>query len=101
MSLTRTSGFSVAAPPEARSDPRRHYARAPALAEYARVEWRRVGFLAGTEPANRYGVPVHLKRFTRLHVRIEWRDRSGRPADVAGPCILGGGRFYGLDLLAA
>jgi CRISPR-associated protein Csb2 len=73
----------------------------PELAEHARVEWRRIGFWAGTEPADRYGVPDHLKRFTRLHVRIEWRDRLGRPVDVAGPCVLGGGRFFGLGLLAA
>jgi CRISPR-associated protein Csb2 len=73
----------------------------PELAEHARVDWRRVGFLAGTELADRYGVPDHLKRFTRLHVRIEWRDRFGRPVEVVGPCVLGGGRFYGLGLLAA
>ena len=73
----------------------------PELAEHAHVEWRRVGFLAGTELADRYGVPDHLKRFTRLHVRIEWRDSGDRPVDVAGPVIVGGGRFYGLGVFAA
>ena len=71
------------------------------LAEHARVDWRRVGFLAGTDLADRYGVPDHLKQFTRVHVRIEWRDAMGRPVEIAGPCILGGGRFSGLGLLAA
>lgn len=41
------------------------------------------------------------RRFPRLHVRIEWRDQAGRPVDVAGPCVIGGGRFYGLGLFAA
>ena len=70
------------------------------LAEHAQVEWRRVGFLAGTQLADRYGVPDHLKQFTRVHVRIDWRDAAGRPVEIGGPCILGGGRFYGLGLLA-
>jgi CRISPR-associated protein Csb2 len=69
------------------------------LADHADIEWRRVGWIAGTEPVERYGVPDHLKRFTRLHVRIEWRDREG-PVNIAGPCVLGSGRFYGLGLLA-
>jgi len=72
----------------------------PELAEHARIEWRRGGFWAGTELADHYGVPDHLRRFTRLHVRIDWRDRAGRPVEVPGPCILGAGRFYGLGLFA-
>jgi CRISPR-associated protein Csb2 len=71
------------------------------LAKHAHFECRRSGFLAGTDLADRYGVPNHLKRFTRLHVRIEWRDASGHPVDVAGPVIIGGGRFYGLGLMTA
>ena len=51
--------------------------------------------------ADRYGVPDHLKPFTRVHVRVEWCDATGRPVEIAGPCVLGGGRFYGLGLLAA
>jgi CRISPR-associated protein Csb2 len=69
------------------------------LAQHARLEWRRVGFLAGTEPAERYGVPDHLKRLPRTHLRIEWRDRQGSPVEVPGPCLLGGGRFCGLGLM--
>src|SRR5205085_534783 len=78
-----------------------HAGYAEELAEHAEIDWRRVGFLAGVEPADRYGVPNHLKRFTRVHVRVAWRNRSGQPVEVPGPCIIGGGRFYGLGLFAA
>jgi CRISPR-associated protein Csb2 len=71
------------------------------LADHAGLEWRRVGFLSGTEPADRYGVPTHLKRFTPLHVRVSWRDSAGLPINIAGPCIIGAGRFYGLGLFAS
>jgi len=73
---------------------------APVLAERAELEWRRVGFLPGTELASRYGVPDHLARYPRYHVRVHWRDEQGRPAAVAGPVCIGGGRFYGLGLFA-
>jgi CRISPR-associated protein Csb2 len=71
------------------------------LADHAKVEWRKVGFWAGTELAERYGVPKHLKRFPRFHVRIQWRDAQNKPVSIPGPICLGGGRFYGLGLLAA
>ena len=71
------------------------------LAEHAELEWRKVGFWAGTDLADRYGVPDHLKRFPRLHVRLRWKDSQDRPIAVPGPVCLGGGRFYGVGLFAA
>jgi CRISPR-associated protein Csb2 len=71
------------------------------LADHADFEWRKVGFWAGTELADRYGVPRHLKRFPRFHVRIQWRDAQNLPVSIPGPICLGGGRFYGLGLFAA
>lgn len=72
-----------------------------ALAEHAEFEWRKVGFWPGTDLADRYGVPNHLRRFPCWHVRLHWRDGQGRPVQVPGPVCLGGGRFYGLGLFAA
>jgi len=71
------------------------------LAENAGIEWRKVGYCRGTDVADRYGVPDHLKRFPRYHVRIQWRDDNWRPVPIKGPMCLGGGRFYGLGLFAA
>ncbi len=71
------------------------------MADCAEIEWRNVGFWPGTELADRYGVPNHLMRFPRLHVRIQWRDRNRRPIEIPGPLCLGGGRFCGLGLFAA
>jgi CRISPR-associated protein Csb2 len=70
------------------------------LADNAQLEWRKVGFWPGTDLANRYGVPDHLRRFPRFHVRLHWRDADKRPVQVPGPVCLGGGRFYGLGLFA-
>ncbi len=71
------------------------------LAMYAELEWRKSGFWSGTDLAERYGVPDHLKRFSRWHVRLCWRDAQGQPVAVPGPLCLGGGRYYGLGLFAA
>jgi CRISPR-associated protein Csb2 len=71
------------------------------LAEHAELEWGKVGFLAGVEPAERYGVPEHLRRLPRLHVALRWRDGTGRPVEVRGPVCIGGGRFYGVGLFAS
>jgi CRISPR-associated protein Csb2 len=71
------------------------------LADHAKLEWRKVGFWPGADPADRYGVPDHLRRFPRLHVRINWRDALGRPVQITGPICIGGGRFCGLGLFAA
>jgi len=71
------------------------------LADHAELEWRKVGFWPGTDLADRYGVPDHLRRFARYHVRITWRDAQERPIDLSGPVCLGAGRFYGVGLFAA
>jgi CRISPR-associated protein Csb2 len=71
------------------------------LADHASLDWRKVGFWPGTELADRYGVPDHLKRFPRVHVKVTWRDVNGNPIPISGPICLGGGRFYGLGLFAA
>ena len=70
------------------------------LADHANLEWRKVGFWAGAEMADRYGVPQHLKSFPRFHVRIQWRDAQNKPVSIPGPICLGGGRFYGVGLFA-
>jgi len=70
------------------------------LADNATLEWRKVGFWPGTDLADRYGVPHHLKCFPRLHVKIQWRDARNQAVEVPGPICLGGGRFYGLGLFA-
>ena len=72
-----------------------------ALADHADIEWRKVGFWTGVDIADRYGVPDHLKRFPRYHVKIKWRDFHGNPVKVPGPVCIGGGRYYGLGLFAA
>jgi CRISPR-associated protein Csb2 len=68
------------------------------LSDHAEVEWRKVGFWPGTDLADRYGVPDHLKRFPSVHVRLHWRDAQGRAVQVPGPVCFGSGRFYGLGL---
>jgi len=71
------------------------------LAEHAALDWRHTGFWPGNEIANKYGVPDHLKKFPRLHVKLQWRDRAGQPIMIPGPVCLGSGRFCGLGLFAA
>ena len=71
------------------------------LTDNAELEWREAGFWPGTDLASAYGVPDHLKRFPRFHVRLCWRDTQGKSLQVPGPVCLGGGRFYGLGLFAA
>jgi CRISPR-associated protein Csb2 len=71
------------------------------LAMHADLDWRDAGFWQGTERACGFKVPDHLTRFPRLHVRLRWRDAAGQPVRITGPICLGGGRFYGIGLLAA
>jgi CRISPR-associated protein Csb2 len=71
------------------------------LAARAELEWRKTGFWPGTDLADRYGVPDHLNRFSRWHVRLRWRDAQMKPIALPGPLCLGGGRYYGLGLFAA
>lgn len=70
------------------------------LADNAVIEWRKAGFWAGTESADRYRVPKHLNHFSRYHVRLRWRAENKKPLRVSGPICIGGGRFYGLGLFA-
>lgn len=71
------------------------------LADCAEIEWRKVGYWRGSDTADRYGVPDHLKRFPSYHVKLRWRDEHQRPVNIHGPICIGGGRFYGLGLFAA
>jgi CRISPR-associated protein Csb2 len=71
------------------------------LAEHATVECRKVGFRAGVDHADRFGIPDHIKRFPRYHVRIQFRDRHGDLLEVPGPICLGAGRFLGVGLFVA
>jgi CRISPR-associated protein Csb2 len=72
-----------------------------ALADNAQLEWRKSGFWPGLDLPSRYGIPDHLRRFPRYHVRVKWRDMHQRPVQLPGPVCLGGGRFHGLGLFAA
>jgi len=71
------------------------------LSRWANISWRNGGFRAGTVQATNYAFPNQLRRFRRLHVQIEWRDRFGKPLLVPGPICLGAGRYCGLGLFAA
>jgi len=71
------------------------------LARHAEIEWRASGFWPGNDRADRYGVPDHLRRYLRYHVRVSWRDESGNPVAVPGPIVIGAGRYHGLGLFAS
>jgi CRISPR-associated protein Csb2 len=71
------------------------------LASRANIQWRSVGFWQGTDRADCYGVPDHLRKFPRYHVAVRWRDEFGQPLPVRGPFCIGAGRYYGLGLFAA
>jgi CRISPR-associated protein Csb2 len=71
------------------------------LARHALIDMSSAGFLAGADLPRNYFVPAHLKRHSRLHVRILWRSPAGAPIKLPGPIALGGGRFTGLGLFAA
>lgn len=71
------------------------------LADRCDLTWRTVGFVPGVAWAGRYAVPPYLARFPRYHVRLTWRDGSGRAVRVPGPVAIGAGRYCGLGLFAA
>lgn len=58
------------------------------------LEWRAVGFRAGTELASRYHLPDRVNG-PRYHVRV----RFGRP--ISGPLAVGAFRYRGFGLFAA
>ena len=70
------------------------------LANSAELDWRKTGFWPGVDLADRYGVPDHLKRFPRYHVKVSWRNAQGESIKIRGPICLGGGRYYGVGLFA-
>jgi len=70
------------------------------LAQNALIDWRKVGYWRGGDLADRYGVPDHLHRYPRFHVKITWCDEQQRPLSINGPLCIGGGKFYGLGLFA-
>lgn len=72
-----------------------------ALADMAMIQWRKVGFMAGVDHADRYGVPDHIARYPRYHVRIHFRDEHGLDANIPGPLCIGAGRYFGLGLLVS
>jgi CRISPR-associated protein Csb2 len=71
------------------------------LINNSELEWRDEAFWPGPELASRFTIPAHLRDRPRLHVRVQWRDRSGMPLEVPGPICIGAGRFFGLGLFAA
>jgi CRISPR-associated protein Csb2 len=71
------------------------------LAQNTVLDWRKTGFWPGTDLADRYAIPQKLRKFSRYHVRIQWRDALGMPILIPGPICLGAGRFFGLGLFAA
>jgi len=70
-----------------------------AWARNAKLDWNRTGFFPGVQPVSSYGIPDHLKKYPRFHVRIDWTDGQGNSMQVEGPVCLGGGRYLGVGLL--
>lgn len=68
------------------------------MAQDAQIEWGKIGFLPGVGHADRYGVPNHLRKYPRYHVRIGFRDSAGQGIRMPGPLCIGGGRYYGIGL---
>jgi CRISPR-associated protein Csb2 len=71
------------------------------LARHAELAWRHVGFRPGLEMATQYHPPAYLKSYPKYHVRIHWRDASGRSINVRGPVVIGAGRYCGLGVMSA
>ena len=65
------------------------------LVSGAKLEWREVGFRAGTDPASRYVRPERLGRFAAVHVRVRFANA------IPGPLAIGAGRYRGLGLFAS
>lgn len=68
---------------------------APDLLRQTQLEWRGVGYLPGVELASRVLPPRNLDNKPRYHVRLKF------PHPVAGPLLIGGGRFRGFGLFVA
>jgi CRISPR-associated protein Csb2 len=70
------------------------------LVDLADITCSLAGFIAGQDLANRYRKPARLAN-PAVHVRIVWRDESGKPIALPGPWMVGSARFRGLGLLIA
>jgi CRISPR-associated protein Csb2 len=71
------------------------------LVDHAEVEWRKAGFRAGVERADRYKPPRNLEKWPRYHVRVRWCDANGNEIRIRGPIAVGAGRHRGLGVFAA
>jgi CRISPR-associated protein Csb2 len=73
------------------------------LADNAKLEWRKTGFLLGTKRIGDYGIPKYIKEKNHplYHVHIEWKNENGDKIKVPGPICLGDGRFRGIGLFVA
>jgi CRISPR-associated protein Csb2 len=63
------------------------------LIRAAELEYREVGFRAGVDLARRYDLPP--LKYPRCHVRVRF------PQPIAGPLVVGAGRYRGLGVFAA
>lgn len=63
------------------------------LIQAAELEYRQVGFRAGVDLARRYDLPP--LKYPRCHVRVRF------PRPIAGPLVVGAGRYRGLGVFAA
>ncbi len=72
-----------------------------AIAHHAGIEWRGSGYLPGIDLASHYMTGDQHRRYRKLHVRIQFREKDGQPLSIPGPLCLGGGKFSGTGLFVA
>jgi CRISPR-associated protein Csb2 len=65
------------------------------LPTQARIHWQLTGYHRGVEWAKRYQLPMSQQTPVRYHVRIEFEE------PLAGPIVLGAGRYFGGGLMIA
>lgn len=63
------------------------------LMQQAAIDYRNVGYQPGVELSSRYVLPSTMK-FPRYHVRVRF------PKAVAGPLVIGAGRYRGIGVFA-
>lgn len=64
------------------------------LIDATEIDWQKVGFHAGVDLVHRYLPPENLGQRPMYHVRLRF------PSPVAGPVVVGSGRFRGFGLFA-